>query len=166
MRPSKIRDKNKNVSAFQMSSKRKFASAAQPGAAPQPGSPEDVAKREERVAAARLTAQQQQIMAKEDEINPTSLGGMMVIAIGAAIFYWLYNVDNTKHAGISSFLSRFTTPVSLEDLISKQESKPIHKIPDNWNAFRVTLDHFKNFFYGMFETKHVLYFAVFFAFYL
>ena len=94
--------------------------------------------------AAKIAAQQQQIMAKEDEINPTSLGGMMVIAIGAAIFYWLYHVDNLKHSGISSFLSAFSRSKTLEDFIEAQESRPIHRIPDHWGAFQVVVDHIKN----------------------
>merc|ERR1712154_88429 len=122
---------NKNVrnrNKLQSNSKREYC--AEPGSS--------------RVAPGRLAAQQQQIMAKEDEINPTSLGGMMVILIGAAIFYWLYNVDNTKHSGISSFLSRFSKTKSLEYFIDKQEKKKIHKIPDDWTAFKVILDHIKN----------------------
>ena len=98
--------------------------------------------------AARFAAQQQQIMAKEDEINPTSFGGMMVILIGAAIFYWLYNVDNTKHSGISSFLSRFSAGLSLEDFIDKYSKRPLHRIPDDWTAFAVIVDHIKNVFVG------------------
>lgn len=101
--------------------------------------------------AAKIAAQQQQIMAKEDEINPTSLGGMMVIAIGAAIFYWLYHIDNLKHSGISSFLSAFSRSKSLEDFIEAQERKPIHRIPDHWGAFQVVMDHLQNVCLCMFD---------------
>lgn len=112
------------------SAKRQFCSAADRVA--------------DRRTAAKIAAQQQQIMAKEDEINPTSLGGMMVIAIGAAIFYWLYHVDNLKHSGISSFLSALSRNRSLEDFIEAQETRPIHRIPDDWGALQVVADHVKN----------------------
>jgi len=94
-------------------------------------------------AAARLAAQQQRIMAREDEINPTSVGGVLVMAIGAAIFYWLYHIDNTKHAGISSFLSQFSRAPSLPDLIAKNEARPLRLIPDDWSALRVVMEHCK-----------------------
>eukprot|EP01084_Bolivina_argentea_P207553 354094_1 len=125
---SKGRRKVRNRNELHTNSKHDFCTAA-----PEP-----------RIAAARLAAQQQQIMAKEDEINPTSLGGMMVIVIGAAIFYWLYSVDNTKHSGISSFLSRFSRTKTIEELIERQEKKPLHKIADDWTAFQVVLDHIAN----------------------
>ena len=103
MRKASKRSSNRTNNKLFVSQKRRFATEA-----PEPGSPQAAAQiQTDRIAAARLAAQNQQMMAKEDEINPTSLGGMMVIAVGAAIFYWLYNVDNTKHAGISSFLSKF-----------------------------------------------------------
>ena len=93
---------------------------------------------------AAATAYAQQIMAKEDEINPTSIGGIFVLLVGAAIFYWLFNIDQQKHSEVSSFLSRFTRTKSIDDIIKQQQSKPIHKIPDNWRWYQVIADHIKN----------------------
>ena len=44
--------------------------------------------------------------------------------------------------------------MTLEDLITRQGKKPLHKIPDDWNAFKVIMDHFKNLIMGIFDRSY------------
>jgi len=77
----------------------------------------------------------------------------MGIGIGAAIFYWLYSVDNTKHSGISSFLSWFSRTKTLEDLVALKEQRPMRLIPDEWTVWRVVADHISNLCLGLFDKE-------------
>jgi len=89
--------------------------------------------------------QSQQEMAREQEVDPFSFGGIAVLIVGALLFYWLYSVDNKKHTEIGGILTKLTKSKTLDFYINQNEKYPIKKCEDHWNAFQVITDHLINF---------------------